>query len=274
MGRSGIRRKEFRVTPGQKLDLNKIDPSDTSFFEGGKQGARDITEKLSMRLEELQEVLYAEQKHKILIVLQAMDTGGKDGTIRHVFERVNPQGVKVVNFRRPSTIESQHDYLWRIHQQVPSNGEIAIFNRSHYEDVVVVAVHKQISEKELERRYKQILDFERYLCETGTTILKFYLHIDADEQKRRLLDRLKDPKKQWKFNINDLSERDFWSDYMEYYEDAIEMTSTSFAPWYVIPSNHNWFRDLVVSQIIVKEMEKLNLQYPKLRQDPKTIVIR
>jgi len=256
------------------VQLNKIDPADTSSFKAGKQKAVDELDKLALKLLELQEILYAQQKHKVLIIFQAMDTGGKDGTIKRVFERVNPQGIRVANFRQPSTIESNHDYLWRIHQQAPSNGEVVIFNRSHYEDVVVVRVHKSISRTELERRYKQIMDFERMLYEEGTTIFKFFLHIDSAEQKKRLLERLKDPTKQWKFNINDVAERDYWSDYMRAYSDAISKTTTAWAPWYVVPSNHNWFRDLLVSKIIVKELKKLNLQYPKLRQDPKKLVIR
>jgi PPK2 family polyphosphate:nucleotide phosphotransferase len=266
--------KRYRIQPAQKVHFEKWDPNDTSAFVGKKNDALKNVQTLTKKLDELQELLYAEYKHKMLIVLQAVDTGGKDGTIRRIFEGVNPQGVRVAKFGVPTQEELDHDYLWRVHSQVPSKGEIVIFNRSHYEDVLVVRVHDLIPEESWQRRYQQINDFERLLCEEGTTILKFYLHIDADEQKRRLQARLDDPKLQWKFKINDLKERMLWREYMKAYEDVLEKTSTHWAPWYLVPANHKWYRDWVVSNVIVEELEKLDMKYPRLAQDPKSIVIK
>ncbi|MEO9321200.1 MAG: PPK2 family polyphosphate kinase [Nitrososphaera sp.] len=265
LGNEGISIADFLIEHGQKVRLDKTDPDGTKAIK--KQAVLAETEKLVEKLSGLQELLYAGQEQKVLIVLQAMDTGGKDGTIKHVFQGVNPQGVKVVNFRQPSQTELQHDYLWRVHQNVPASGEIVIFNRSHYESVTVVRVHRQISDEEASRRFKQINKFERYLTEEGMTILKFYLHIDSAEQKKRLIQRLNDPTKQWKFNINDLTERKLWTKYMEAYEQAIENTSTDYAPWYIVPANHNFLRNYIVSKVIVKSLEKLGLRYPKLKQD-------
>ncbi len=221
-------------------------------------------------LESLQEILFAEHKHKILIVLQAMDTGGKDGVIRRVFEAVNPQGVRVVNFKEPSVNELDHDYLWRVHAEVPIKGELVIFNRSHYEDVLIARVHELAPVDVIEKRYQQIKDFERMLSEEGSTIMKFFLNISYDTQKKRLEDRLDDPTKQWKFNINDLNERKLWKDYIKSYEILLNKTSTDWAPWYIIPSDHEWFRDLIVSKVIVSTLEKLDMHYPELKQDIKT----
>jgi len=225
-------------------------------------------------MEELQELLYAEHKHKVLIVLQAMDTGGKDGTIRRVFDGVNPQGVRVAGFRVPTPEELDHDFLWRVHTQVPGNGEIVIFNRSHYEGVLVSRVHKLVPEKVWKARYQEINDFERSLYDEGTTILKFYLHIDKDEQKKRLQARLDDPTKRWKFSTHDLPERKFWSEYMKAYQDALEKTSTKWAPWYVVPANHNWFRDVIISTVIVRTLEELDMHYPPGAKDMKSIAIK
>ncbi|MDA4118202.1 MAG: polyphosphate kinase 2 family protein [Thaumarchaeota archaeon] len=264
----------YRIVPGEKVRLNRWDPDDTSGFEGGKEDALKESKKLLRRLEELQEILYAEHKRKVLIVLQALDTGGKDGTIRRVFEGVNPQGVRVAHFGVPTPEELDHDFLWREHAQVPQAGEIVIFNRSHYEGVLVVRVHKLIAKDVWKARYQEINDFERMLCEEGTAIMKFYLHIGKDEQRKRLQDRLADPTKRWKFSSKDLPEREFWSEYMKAYEDALEKTSTEWAPWYVVPANHNWFRDVIVSKAIVRKLEEMNMHYPPDPELPKSMDIK
>ena len=263
----------YRVKPNEKLNLSKFDANATKGFDGGKEEAKKEVAKLNARLEELQELLYAEGKHKVLIVFQAMDAGGKDGTIRTVFEGVNPQGVKVAAFKVPTPEELAHDFLWRIHKQTPGKGEIVIFNRSHYEDVLVVRVHGYAPEEVWKKRYDHIRHFEQLLADEGTTILKFYLHIDLDEQKQRLQERLDDPTKRWKFNIGDLEERKLWPQYMQAFEDAIEKTSTESAPWYVIPANRNWYRDLVISQIIVDTLENLNMKFPAEQEGLDNVVI-
>lgn len=252
----------YYVKPGSNVDLSSLDAGDTSLFKGNKKEGIAATEKLNKKLEALQELLYAEHKHRVLIVIQAMDTGGKDGVIRSVFEGVNPQGVKVACFKGPTPEELDHDYLWRVHKHTPARGEMVIFNRSHYEDVLVVRVHSLVNEKTWQRRYKHIIDFERMLADEGTTILKFYLHIDQDEQKERLLDRINDPTKRWKFNPDDLEERKLWKDYMKAFEDALSKTSKTPAPWYIIPSNRNWYRNYVISSILVDTLEKLKMKYP------------
>ncbi len=265
--------KQYKVKSGSNVNLSKWNPSDTGDFKGGKKMGLAEVAKLDRKLDALQELLYAEHKHKILIVLQAMDTGGKDGTVRHVFAGVNPQGVRVVSFKVPTPQELDHDYLWRIHKTVPAAGEIVIFNRSHYEDVLVVRVHHLIPLKECKRRYDQINAFEQYLTENGTSILKFFLHIDRDEQKKRLQERLDDPTKHWKFNPSDLKERKLWPAYTKAYEQALSKTSTAFAPWYVVPANHKWYRDLVISSVLVKTLENLNLKYPEPQESLDGIVI-
>ncbi len=254
--------KKYRVKPGEKLDLEKFDADDHSQWKEGKEEGKARLEKLRKELVDLQEVLYAGHKHKLLVVFQAMDGGGKDGTIQSVFEGVNPQGVRVASFKVPTPPEAAHDYLWRVHSQVPAKGEITVFNRSHYEEVLVVRVHKLAPEEAWKRHYRQICDFEQMLVEEGTTVLKFYLHIDLKEQAKRFLERIDDPSKQWKFNPGDLDERKLWSDYMNAFEDAIEKTSTEDAPWYVIPANDNWYRDLVVCEVIVAALKDMNLEYP------------
>jgi len=255
--------KKYLVEPGQKVKLSEWDPNDTSEFKGGKEQGRVEVLKQNLRLRELQEVLFAEHKHKILIVLQAMDTGGKDGVIQHVFEGVNPNGTRVANFKQPAGEELEHDYLWRVHRQVPAKGELVIFNRSHYEDVLVVRVHKLVPEDTWKQRYDQINDFEEMLAENGTTILKFYLHIDKEEQKRRLQARLDDPNKHWKFRKGDLEERKLWPEYMQAYEDVLNQTSTAIAPWFIVPANHKWYRDLVISSILVERLEGLKMKFPE-----------
>ena len=253
----------YLVKPGEKLNLSKWDPNDKGGFKGSKEEGLEEVEKLNARLEELQEVLYAEHRHKVLIVLQAMDTGGKDGVIRRVFDGVNPQGVRVASFKVPTEEELDHDYLWRVHKVVPGRGEMVIFNRSHYEDVLVVRVHGIVPPEVWQKRYEQINAFERHLVENGTTILKFYLHIDLKEQKERLQARLEDPTKRWKFRLADLEERKLWHPYTEAYEEALSRTSTDHAPWYVIPANRKWYRDLVISSVLVETLQNLDMKYPE-----------
>ncbi len=263
----------YLVKPGSKVKLGDWDPNDKGHFNGNKDEGKAALDPLNRRLEELQELLYAEGRHKVLIVLQAMDTGGKDGVIRHVFDGVNPQGVKVASFKQPTLPELAHDYLWRIHRHTPGSGEIAIFNRSHYEDVLVVRVHGLVPEKVWRRRYEHINSFERLLADEGTTILKFYLHIDEKEQKERLQSRLDEPEKRWKFSKGDLAERKRWPEYMEAYEDVLSKTSTEWAPWYIVPANRKWLRNLVVSQIIVETLEKLDMQWPQPEEGLESVVI-
>jgi PPK2 family polyphosphate:nucleotide phosphotransferase len=265
--------KRYLIKPGSKVDLKDWDPSDKSGFDGSKSEAEKQIVSINRELETLQELLYAQHLHKLLIILQGMDTSGKDGTIRHVFEGVNPQGVQVTSFKVPTPEELDHDYLWRTHACVPVKGQIMIFNRSHYEDVLIVRVHNLVPTKIWKRRYKQIKDFERMLVEEGTTILKFFLHISSEEQKERLQARLDDPGKRWKFNQGDLLERKRWDEYMAAYEDAIHETSTDVAPWHIVPSNRNWYRNLVVAQTIVDTLKGLKMEYPQPQEDLKGIVI-
>lgn len=253
---------QFRVTPGEHVHLDKIDPDNTGEFDGSKDEGKSVLDQLTKELEGLQERLYASGKHAVLIVLQGMDTSGKDGTIRHVFDGVNPQGVRVANFKVPTSDDLAHDFLWRVHKQTPAKGEMVIFNRSHYEDVLVVRVHNLVPEKIWSKRYGHINDFERLLADEGTAILKFYLHINKHEQKSRLLDRLDQPDKLWKFNPGDLKERDLWDSYTRAYEDMLGMTSTEWAPWYIVPSNHKWYRNLVIASRLVETLKALDPQYP------------
>jgi PPK2 family polyphosphate:nucleotide phosphotransferase len=258
---------EYCINQKNSFKLNSIDPDELGEWKRRQDEARQKLAENCQEMEKLQEVLYAESKQKILIVFQAMDAGGKDGTIRAVFEGVNPQGVKVVSFKVPTPAEIAHDYLWRVHPHVPGKGEMVIFNRSHYEDVLVVRVNEWIDKKECERRYKHICDFERLLAEEGTTILKFFLHISKDEQRQRLVERINTPGKQWKFNPGDLKERKLWQNYMSAFEDAINQTSAAYAPWYVVPSNRNWYRNLVVSNVIVDTLKGLKMKYPEPVED-------
>ena len=265
--------KEYLVEPGKKVKLNDWDPNDNGGIENGKSASREEFLDLNDRLEQLQELLYAESKHRLLIVLQAMDTGGKDGTIRHVFDRVNPQGVKVASFKKPTENELSRDFLWRVHRHVPADGEIVIFNRSHYEDVLVVRVHELVPENQWKRRFDHINNFEKLLHDEGTTIIKFYLHIDKEEQKERLQSRLDRPEKNWKFSKADLAERKKWGDYQSAFEDLLEKTSTDWAPWYVIPANRKWYRNLVISRILVSKLEELKMEFPQSEQDLDSVVI-
>lgn len=241
-------------------DLNPKDNLEPP-IEKGK--AKTLLKTLNKKLETLQELLYAEHKHKLLIILQALDTGGKDGVIRRVFDGVNPQGVRVASFKVPTPTELDHDYLWRIHPHTPGRGEIAIFNRSHYEDVLVVRVHDLVPEERWGKRYDHINQFEKMLSDEGTTILKFFLNISYEEQAMRLLSRINEPDKQWKFNPGDLEERKLWDQYMQAYEEVLRRTSTPWAPWYAIPSDRKWYRDLIISMILVNKLEALQMEYPK-----------
>ena len=265
--------KQYRVKPETKVKLSKWDPNDTGDFKGGKKEGLAQLGMLNVKLEELQELLFAEHKHKVLVVLQAMDTGGKDGAIRRVFDGVNPAGVRVASFKTPTPEELDHDYLWRIHKAVPGKGEMVIFNRSHYEDVLVVRVHELVPPEVWGQRFDQINEFERALAENGTTILKFYLHIDKDEQKERLQARLDDPAKHWKFHLADLEERKFWPDYMKAYEDVLSKTSTEYAPWYIVAANHKWFRDLVIASVLIDTLEGLKMKFPESEEKLDGIVI-
>ncbi|MBI4293604.1 MAG: polyphosphate kinase 2 family protein [Betaproteobacteria bacterium] len=265
---------KFRIRPGAKTDLARRGTGAGSVVPQKKeQRLRRISE-LATRVDTLQDLLYAEHKHKMLIVLQGMDTSGKDGTIRHVFGEVDPLGVRAVGFRAPVGEETERDYLWRIHRQVPGWGEIVIFNRSHYEDVVVTRVHKWIGRAECERRYREINEFERMLADNGTCILKFFLHISRDEQRARLQERIDAPDKRWKFNPRDLEERRLWADYMRVYAAAIENTSKAWAPWYVVPADSKSSRNLIVSSILVETLESLKMTYPQPAEDYSGVVVK
>jgi PPK2 family polyphosphate:nucleotide phosphotransferase len=265
--------KRYRIEPGAKVDIGDFDAESKKEAPDGKKATEKTFEDLNGRLEILQEQLWAEHRHKVLVVLQGMDTSGKDGTIRHVFEGVNPLGVRVAAFKAPSPEELDHDFLWRVHRQVPGSGEMVIFNRSHYEDVLAVRVRKLAPEKVWKARFEQINDFERLLAENGTLILKFFLHIDRDEQKERLQERLDDPTKRWKFRLGDLQDRALWDEYMKAYEDVLAKTSTEHAPWYVVPSNKKWYRNLVVATVLVEALEKLGMKPPEPEEDLAGVVI-
>lgn len=253
----------YRVPAGAAVDLARHDPADRSAFAGGKAEARRHLDELRRRLEAAQELLWADGRWSLLIVLQAMDTGGKDGTIRNIFTGVNPQGVQVHGFGVPSELERARDFLWRVHQRVPGDGEIAVFNRSHYEDVLVVRVEGLAPEQVWRRRFDHIVAFENMLVDEGTTVLKFMLNISKDEQAARLQSRIHDPAKHWKFNLSDLEHRSRWGDYMDAYAEAIARTSTAAAPWYVVPANRKWYRDVVVATVIVETLEAMDLRYPE-----------
>ncbi len=266
--------KNYLTKPETKIDLGAWDPNDKSIPGIGKDSEEKFSLELHKELGDLQALLYAQHKHKVLIILQAMDTAGKDGVIQHVFKGVNPQGVKVASFKAPSAEELNHDFLWRVHQKAPARGEIVIFNRSHYEDVLVTRVHKMVPPDVWKRRYREIRDFERMLAEEGTLILKFFLHISKEEQKERLEARLKDPAKNWKFSPSDLPERKFWPKYMKAYEDAIGGTSMPQAPWYIIPSDRKWYRNLLVLAIIVHQLHQLRMNYPVQKENLKKVIIK
>ena len=263
----------YLVAAGESVDLAARDANDKGDFKGGKREGRQRLTVLSLELRRLQEMLYAGQPKAVLIVLQGMDTAGKDGAIRHVFGALNPQGVRVASFKKPSTEEQAHDYLWRVHQKAPRQGELVIFNRSHYEDVLVVRVHGLQPEEVWRKRYEQINAFERMLVAEGTLILKFFLHITADEQKERLQARLDRPDKLWKFNPGDLAERKLWPHYTAAYQEALNKTSTEWAPWRIVPANRKWYRDLVVGETTAAALRGLKMSFPAVDFDPQAITI-
>jgi PPK2 family polyphosphate:nucleotide phosphotransferase len=259
-------RKGFVVEPGASVRLDKIDPAFKNKHESQDSAAPEFRTHIE-RIAKLQYLLYADGSQSLLVVLQALDAGGKDGVVRHVFTAMNPQGTFVFSFKQPSQLEASHDFLWRAHLRTPAKGEVVIFNRSHYEDVLVARVHKLVPKHVWSKRYELINDFEQMLAEDGTRILKFYLHISPEEQLKRFKQRLEDPRRHWKISENDYSERELWSDYIEAFEEAMEKTSTKHAPWYVIPSNHKWFRNLAISEIVADTLEAMNLKLPPTKVD-------
>ncbi len=260
-------RDSFLVKPGTRVKLAKIDPDYTGKHLS-EENAKAETEKYLHKLCHLQNLMYSEARHSLLIVLQAVDGGGKDGTVRHVLSGMNPQGTTVTSFKQPTAQELKHDFLWRVHPHAPARGMISAFNRSHYEDVLVVRVHNLVPKKIWSKRYDFINDFEKLLSrESDTHVIKFFLHISKGEQLRRFQQRLVDPANNWKISEEDYKEREYWDDYMQAFEEAFEQTSTKYAPWYIIPANHKWFRNLAVSQIIAETMEEIGMQMPKAQVD-------
>ena len=262
-----------RIEPGQPVDLSAIDPSDTSAAPGDKRVTNAATEELAVRLSELQDILWARQQERVLVVLQGMDTSGKGGTVEHVFGAVNPAGLRVTSFKAPSENELSRDYLWRVHANVPQGGEIGVFDRSHYEDVIAVRVFDLMPEDRWRKRYTHINGFEQLLAEEGTTIVKLLLHISKDEQKRRLERRLARAHKHWKFRLSDLDSRKRWDDYQAAFAEAIERTATAHAPWYLIPADKKWYRNWAVATIVTATLEGLDLTWPESPDDLTGVVI-
>jgi PPK2 family polyphosphate:nucleotide phosphotransferase len=260
------------VKPGAKVSLKDYDPDDTGRYRSEAEAQARLDE-LRHELAKLQNLFYADRRWALLVILQGMDASGKDGTIKHVMSGLNPLGVRVVAFKAPSDEELSHDFLWRVHKVVPGRGDIGIFNRSHYEDVLVVRVHDLVPRKVWKKRYKQINRFEEILTENNTVLLKFFLHISKDEQKKRLEERLQDPSHYWKFSRRDVEERRYWSDYQDAYEDALRKCSTDWAPWHIVPANHKWYRNLVVAETLVDTLHDLKLRYPEPPEDAAKIVI-
>lgn len=261
--------KRHRIAPGASVELKKITTRGKDLGENREHLKQEYQE-IRKELDDLQTRLYAEGRQKLLIVLQAMDAGGKDGTTRSVFREVNPQGVRVVSFKTPSKRELSHDFLWRIHRDVPSAGMITVFNRSHYEDVLVVRVDQLVPKPVWKARYEQINTFEKYLTDTGTRILKFFLHVSPEEQRKRFQERLDNPRKHWKFSLADVGKRRKWDDYMSAYNEALSRCSTEVAPWYVIPADQNWYRNWAVAKVIVTALREMNPQYPPLEKELRT----
>ncbi|MGB8451510.1 MAG: polyphosphate kinase 2 family protein [Anaerocolumna sp.] len=268
--------KKYKFTGEKKFDIRDFDTSDTGEFKN-REELQGLIDKNMSQMREYQDKLYAEGKNGILIIFQAMDAAGKDGAVNHVFSGLNPQGVDVLSFKQPSSEELAHDYLWRVHKNVPQRGKIAIFNRSYYEDVLVARVHKLYEQQNLPdrckedgvigKRYGQIRNFEEYLWENGISIVKLFLHISKDEQKKQFLERIEDKSKNWKFSKSDMLEREHWEDYQDAYEKAINKTSTEKCPWYVIPSDNRWFARKLISEVIVKTMGDINPRYPKISKE-------
>ncbi len=265
--------ERYWVKPGAKVDMGKIDSGEKTLYQGAKDEFEMQFDVLQEQLQDLQKRLYAQNKHRVLVVMQAMDTGGKDGCIKHVFSHIDPQGIHVRSFKKPSEEELAHDFLWRVHSKVPSTGQLVIFNRSHYEDIIAVRVKKIFPEEVWKRRQRHVVEFERMLAEEGTTIVKIFLHISKDEQKRRLESRLENPEKHWKINPDDLVDRARWSEFMTAYEEVIGKTSTEHAPWYIVPADRKWYRNLCVARIMLDTLKKLKMEFPPIHWDPKTIRI-
>ena len=266
--------ERYRVEPGSKLNFDKVDCTEKFLFQGAhKEDFEPQFDELQDQLQHLQKLLYAQNKHRVLVVMQAMDTGGKDGCIKHVFSRIDPQGIHVRSFKKPSEEELAHDFLWRVHAKVPSTGQLVIFNRSHYEDIIAVRVKKIFPDEVWKRRQRHVVEFERMLAEEGTVIVKIFLHISKDEQKRRLESRIQNPAKHWKFNPEDLADRARWNEFMDAYQDVISKTSTELAPWYVVPADRKWYRNLCVARIMVDTLKRLDMKFPEIDWDPKAIKI-
>lgn len=265
--------KKYLIKKGQNQTLNKVAPDPWDDLPSCKEEGKLELHTLQLRLAELQQQFFVDRRKKLLVVLQGMDTSGKNGTIKHVFRGVNPQGVHVASFEKPTARELSHDYLWRVHQRTPANGEIVIFDRSHYEDILAVGVNQLKPEAVWRKRFKHINNFEEMLVDEGTTLIKFFLHIDKDTQKQRLQHRLDTPAKNWKFDSSDVVAREKWDDYIAAYEKVFEQTSQPHAPWYIIPSNKKWARNLLVARIVVACLEDMHLSYPQVDYDPTDVVI-
>ena len=263
---------EHQLQPGCSIALPDISTTGHDFHSNRKEAEWEFKQ-LRKEIISYQEKLYAEGRQKLLILFQAMDAGGKDGTIRKVFQGVNAQGMRVTSFKKPSTLERAHDYLWRVHKAVPQAGKIEIFNRSHYEDVLVVRVDNLVPEETWQERYEQINQFENLLAATGTTILKFYLHISKEEQKERFQSRLDDPAKHWKFSMDDLAKRKLWNAYQLAYEDMLNNCTTEQAPWYIIPADQKWYRNLAIARVIVQALDKMNPQFPEAEEQWENVTI-
>lgn len=271
-----VKTKDYIVKPDSKVKLKRLNPNDTGKFpdsDEGKQRAYDLLDKQIAKLASLQNLLYADGSRALLVVLQALDAAGKDSTIRRVFSGINPQGVRVTSFKAPTPEELEHDFLWRIHRQVPRKGMIGVFNRSHYEDVLVVRVKNFVAKKVWSERYEQINEFEELLTKSGTKIVKFYLHIDKNEQKERFEERLNNPEKNWKFNPGDMEDRKLWSDYEDAFEDVFSKCSSKDAPWYIIPANKKWYRNVIIAQVLIETLESMKLEYPSISYDPSSVEI-
>ncbi len=255
--------KKYLVRENDNINLKNIDANEYNTFNGTKEKAIKKLNDINIKLEKLHQIYYSGKKHKILIIFQGMDASGKDGAIRNIFQSVNPTGVYVAHFGSPSKLELSHDFLWRVHNKVPADGELVIFNRSHYEDILIVRVQNLKPQSVWQKRFKHIIDFERLLYDEGTHIFKFFLHISKDEQRQRLQNRIDNPDKHWKIEANDFKDRELWDEYIEAYNDVLNKTSFDWAPWYIIPSNKKWYRDLIISNILVDEFTKLKMEYPK-----------
>lgn len=265
--------ERYWVEPGTKVDFRNYDSGEKALFLGDKEELEFQFDHLQDQLQQLQKVLYAQNKHRVLVVMQAMDTGGKDGCIKHVFSRIDPQGIHVRSFKKPTEEELSRDFLWRVHAKVPTTGQMVIFNRSHYEDIIAVRVKKIYPDEVWKRRQRHVVEFERMLAEEGTTIVKIFLHISKEEQKVRLESRLRNPAKHWKFNPDDLADRARWSEFMTAYEDVLGKTSTEYAPWYVVPADRKWYRNLCVARIMLDTLKKLNMEIPAIDWDPMQVRI-